>query len=126
MAGALNPEYSNSAHLDSVIDDEYWLRKVEVELTPNIGDGNVDGTQSVHVAMTSFHPGQLYGTRPPGGFIPLAHVTTWGRNLWISGFIDYLDSDVVDFEWHIPEPSTLLLGVIGIFGIIATGRRHRR
>ena len=115
LASAVDENYSANAHLDTVIDDEEWQGIVTVELTPD------DGSQLVYVAMISgieFHP-------LPGGFIPLAHVTTWGRNLWISGFIDYLDSDVVDFEWHIPEPSALMLGVLGTLGSVAIQRRRR-
>ena len=119
---ALNPTILFILPLpNTVVDDTHWPGKVLVELTPNNGD-EFDGTEQVHVALTSFTGG--LGGPLPGGNIPLARIQTWGRNLWIHGKLQSDSDPDGHFEWHIPEPSTLLLaGMAGLF-VLLLGRRQ--
>ena len=122
LAAAVNPEYDANSDKDTVIDDELWPGKVDVQLEPNSGDGATDGTESVHIALTSFTGG--LGGALPGGLIPLAHITTWGRHLHIEGRLQS-DSDTDgSFHFWVPEPSTAMLAAFGLMGLFAGMRRR--
>jgi hypothetical protein len=127
LATALNPAgYGANAHLDTVVaDGDNWPGKVSVVLDPAAGmGGDVSGTNSVHVALTSFTGG--VGGPLPGGFIPLAQITSTGE-VWVTGMLQSDSDQDGSFEWHfpIPEPSTAMLAAFGLMGLIAGSRRRR-
>jgi hypothetical protein len=105
LANATDAIYGASANLDTWVDNALFPGIVAAGLVPDAGDAS-DGSQEVNIALTSFTGG--LGGPLPGGFIPLAQVTIWGSELWLSGVLQSISDEDGSFEWHaVPEPTTL-------------------